>query len=365
MNPLNPAEPVVTDIPSEVDDAESSPASYEIVTYPADFTLEGLVGKFKKRQIVIPDFQREYVWTIKQASRLIESFLLGLPVPSLFLYTDPEDNSQLVIDGQQRLVSAVYFLDGIYCPDDENRRRVFKLTGLSDDSPFAGMTYEDLRRDNPPAFNKLNDAVLRAFVIKQLNPNDSTSIYHIFERLNTGGTILIGQEIRNCVYHGPFNDLLNSLNLDANWRLIYGKPSLDNRMRDAELVLRGLALYYNSDNYQKPMKDFLSKFMKDHRRAEAAWLESARSLFVTTAAKIVKHLGARPFHSTGLSAPIYDAVFVAFAGHREAIPEDIKARYLNLLKNEVFVASSSYRTTDVDEVEERLETASSLLFGAA
>mgnify|MGYP001054902672 CR=1 FL=1 len=118
-----------------------------------------------------------------------------------------------------------------------------------------------------------------AFVIKQLNPGDGTSIYHVFERLNTGGTQLVSQEIRNCIYHGPFNDLLCKLNSDASWRKLFGKASPDRRQRDVELILRFLALRFSHDEYQKPMKDFLSKFMAVHRRDESSVLASYEEAF--------------------------------------------------------------------------------------
>ncbi len=123
-------------------------------------------------------------------------------------------------------------------PNGKNREE-FRLTGLNEDSPYADKTYADLQRHNPVAFRKLNDTVLRSFIVKQLKPKGDTSIYHVFERLNTGGTSLAGQEIRNCVYHGPFNDMLMKLNSrparkgksrddskDAvsQWREILGRP---------------------------------------------------------------------------------------------------------------------------------------------
>src|SRR5205814_8846235 len=96
---------------SEIEDATFSPSHYEIVSIPADYTLEGLASKWKKDQLKIPGFQRKFVWTQRQASRLIESFLLGLPVPALFLYADPDTGDQQVIDGQQRLMSVIQFFD--------------------------------------------------------------------------------------------------------------------------------------------------------------------------------------------------------------------------------------------------------------
>src|SRR4051812_48611466 len=101
----SPIEPLA----SEIEDSTYSPSHYEIVSIPADYTLEGLANKWKKNQLKIPGFQRKFVWTQRQASRLIESFLLGLPVPALFLYADPDTGDQQVIDGQQRLMSVIQF----------------------------------------------------------------------------------------------------------------------------------------------------------------------------------------------------------------------------------------------------------------
>jgi uncharacterized protein with ParB-like and HNH nuclease domain len=197
---------VVEKIDSEELDQQSSPPSYEILAYPADFTLEVLVDKWKKGDIKIPKFQRRFVWTQAQSSKLIESFLLGLPVPPIFLYIEPKTEKMLVVDGQQRLRSLAYFFEGSFGEEDRHGNRVvFRLVGLNEKSPFNGKTFKDIQDTDNPSFRRLNDAVLRSFVIKQLKPDDHTSIYHIFERLNTGGTFLTGQEIRNCVYAGRFN----------------------------------------------------------------------------------------------------------------------------------------------------------------
>jgi hypothetical protein len=97
-------------ITSEDEDYESAPPDYQISTYPADFTLEVLHQKWKSDEILIPDFQRKFVWKQVQASKLIESFLVGLPVPAVFLYSEWKSQKFLVIDGQQRLKSIFYFV---------------------------------------------------------------------------------------------------------------------------------------------------------------------------------------------------------------------------------------------------------------
>ena len=119
-------------VTSEDEDYESGPPSYEINTYPADFTLEVLHQKFLAGEIVIPPFQRQFVWKQVQSSKLVESFLLGLPVPSVFLYTERDSQNLLVIDGQQRLRSIFYFFEGYFGEEQRGRRTVFQLKGLSE-----------------------------------------------------------------------------------------------------------------------------------------------------------------------------------------------------------------------------------------
>lgn len=356
----SPLEP----IQSEIDDSDTTPAIFDIITYPADYTLEGLIAKFRKGNIIIPEFQRKFVWNINQASRLIESFLLGLPVPSIFLYMEPDTNNHLVIDGQQRLVSIAYYMEGFFGESVKGKRTVFRLKGLNEGSPYFDKTYQDLEETDEAAFNRLNDAVLRAFVVKQLHPKGHASIYHIFERLNTGGTQLVGQEIRNCVFHGAFNDLLWELNSDNKWREIFGKPDPDKRQRDIELILRFLALYYEGATYSKPMKTFLSEFMSENRKGQRFPLDECRTLFINTAESIHNHLGSKPFHiKAGLNAAMFDCVFVAFAKHIDSIPKGISDRYSTLVKDPELNTLISSATTDEEVVDNRLRSAEQLLFG--
>jgi uncharacterized protein with ParB-like and HNH nuclease domain len=167
-------------ITSEDEDYESAPPEYEISTYPADFTLEVLHQKWKAGDILIPDFQRSFVWKQVQASKLIESFLVGLPVPAIFLYSERKSQNFFVIDGQQRLKSIFYFLEGFFGEEQQGQRRVFRLAGISGDSRFSGKSVDDLREEDK---KRLKNSVLRAFIVQHLDPGDDTSMYHLFERL--------------------------------------------------------------------------------------------------------------------------------------------------------------------------------------
>ena len=346
-------------VTSEDDDYTSSPADYQITTYPADFTLEVLHQKWQAGEIIIPDFQRAFVWKVAQSSKLIESFLVGLPVPPVFVYTERQSQNYLVIDGQQRLKSIFYFLEGTF-PEGSGRKRTFRLRGLNDDSRFLGKTFSDLMDVDQ---RKIKNSVLRSFVVQQLEPDDDTSIYHIFERLNTGGTLLSNQEIRNCVHSGSFVDFLVRLNTTHEWRKILGKSMPDSRKRDIELLLRFFAMRDISD-YQKPMKDFLSRFMSKNRDSSEDSLPETEEVFRRTCTQVLDSLGEKPFHGrSGVNVAVLDAVMVAFSENLDSIPADIMARYSRLRDDESFVIRTRQGTTDVTTVRERFNQAKVNLFG--
>ena len=351
-------------IQSEIDDQETVPESYEILTYPADYTLEILVGKFNK-SIIAPGFQRKFVWTIIQASRLIESFILGLPVPPIFLYNELRLNKYLVVDGYQRLRSIAYYFEGYFGESDhKGNRTVFALQGLNEKSSLAGKTYQQLAERDETAWRRLNEAVLRSFIIKQLEPKGTSSIYHIFERLNTGGTQLVGQEIRNCVFHGAFNNRLISMNRTKEWREILGRPDEDKRMRDVELILRFLALRYSGATYKKPMKKFLSDFMDEHKNEAEGQLKAYEELFKETTNAVLGSLKAKPFHiRAGVNVAAFDSVYVAFARNLNRIPENIEQRYKDLTADPEFLGLIAAGTTDEEVVKDRFKLAEKILFG--
>ncbi len=345
-----PIEDTVESIDSEVEDATSAVPVYTISSYPTDPTLEGLHLRWQRNEIQIPRFQRGWVWNHTQASQLIESFLLGLPVPGIFLYREPKSQHLLVIDGQQRLKSIWGYFDGYL-----DNVRDFYLRNV--DARWEGKRYGDLLEADRI---RLRDAVLRAIIVEQTVPNDNSSVYHIFERLNTGGTHLNPQEVRNSAAHGPFNDLMNELNKHSNWRQIFGRDESDPRMRDVELVVRFHALSEPSEKYAKPMKKFLNDYMARHQFETSA--QPYRRIFDETVDRVVEALGTRPFHvRRGINAAVFDSVMIAFA-RSESIPPDIQGRWSTLLENPSFDDATRSSTTDVETVERRIRLASEILF---
>ena len=211
---------------------------YSITSYGADFDVEGLVRRLNDNDIEIPEFQRRFVWTQERASRFIESLLVGLPVPGIFLYREVDSESLQVIDGQQRLRTLQAFFRGKAAFGSSTEKK-FDIQGKGIESKFIGLTYDRLEEKYR---RKLHNSIIHATVIRQTTPDDGdSSKYFVFERLNTEASQLSGQEIRAAIYQGQFNDLIRELNLIQSWRVLFGRtPNPDKRKRDEELILRFL-----------------------------------------------------------------------------------------------------------------------------
>lgn len=339
---------------------EEAYVEYDIATYPSDNTLDSLSQMSERGDIVIPEYQRKYVWNIKQASLLVESFLLGLPVPPLFLYVNDE-NKYEVIDGQQRLTSMLYYLEGYFGePDSKGKRVLFKLTGLSEKSPFKNKSFVELEEKHQ---RKLRSSVLRAINVKQLKPTENnTSVFHIFERLNTGGTTLRPQEIRNAVFRGRIVSALQNLNAHPTWRTILGEKGSDKYQSDVELVLRLFALFRKWEDYEKPMKEYLNKQMQKNSRFEAAEAVEFTRRFPEAIKVVVDALGAKPFRPKRvINAAVLEAVMVTVLENEDITAARLSERYPLLMADEAFQGVIRGATTDTKMVKDRLTIAAKIL----
>jgi hypothetical protein len=284
--------------------------------------------------IKIPGFQRQYVWDLKRASKLIESLIIGLPIPQIFLYEEHQ-NSFLVIDGQQRLLSLYFFVKGRF-PRRQWRsemRSVFNTEGripepiLRDDKLFQNfnLSLPKLPNGEKNRFHGLNYATLgeyqatfglrtiRNVIVRQIKPsNDDSSIFEMFSRLNTGGVNLRPQEIRASMYHSLFYDVLFRLNADPEWRRLLGSPIPDLHMNDIQVLLRALAMYGRGSDYKPSMASFLNRFSKEMKQAGDSEVERYRLItenFFRSTAGIDPTLFQT--RSGGFSVLAFESVFQA------------------------------------------------------
>lgn len=362
---LEPPDMVVEEDVEDLNEAkEVIPYDFEITAYGADYDVEGLVKRLDRRDIIVPTFdpeieetesgivgfQRRFVWRKPQCDRFIESLLLGLPVPGIFLVKEPS-GVLLVLDGQQRLRTLQAFYRGLIGGKE------FKLETVQD--RFKGTSYSGLGDEDK---RRLNDAIIHATVVRQDSPSDDQeSVYLIFERLNTGGTNLQPQEIRSALYNGPFARVLRSLNETPDWRAVYGKRS--DRLKDHELILRFCALRHYGQAYRRPMKVFLNRYMATNRRLEQQSEETLTTSFRTSISVLREAKGDRVFRiRAALNAAVFDATMIGVASRVDATgpirdTEGLARRYDALLLDEGFRQAVERATADEESVRTRLAKA--------
>jgi hypothetical protein len=270
----------------EDESIELAPDQRRIYTQPADPEVDSLWKKWKRGKLDIqPEFQRHFVWDIKKASRLIESALLSIPIPIVYI-SEEADNKEYVIDGQQRLTSFFSFIDGKFSDGAD-----FKLAGLKIFTELNGQKYIDLSESLKDA---ISNFTLRTITFKR--ESDPNLKFEIFERLNTGAVSLNDQELRNCIYRGPFNRLLKELSRDPDFTFLLGFNKPDSRMKDVELVLRFAAFHhFNYLNYKPPMRNFLNKEAERYRNISENDAQELRSAFKNACQVARSMLGTNAF----------------------------------------------------------------------
>lgn len=364
---------------------------YDLTSTPNDFNVKTIVDFIQRGVFVVPAFQRNYVWDIRRASKLIESVIMGLPVPQIFLY-EKGRNQFLVIDGQQRLLSLFYFVSKRF-PRMEKRgviRRQVEADArieprvLADDTLFSnfnldlpakllsqanrlqGLNYDTLAEDR----TTLDMRTIRCVVVKQNAPReDDSSVYEIFHRLNTGGVNLTPQEIRTSLYHSDFYTLLYKLNVEPGWRRITGVDEPDLRMRDVEVLLRGFAMLLEGKDYKPSMTHFLNQFSKRMQRASPELLKRLDAIFAEfLAASASLPPGAFGTHAKKLNVTVFEAVFAAAcsgAYNDKSAVAPIEASKIQELKSSAdFMSAASAKSTDKSRVETRLNRARTILAGS-
>lgn len=326
-----------------------------------------------------PSFQRGYVWDRNRATKLIESILLHVPIP--LIYTAEEDDGrEVVIDGQQRLTSCFSFIEGFFPPTandlerskagHEVKKRPFRLGKMKILKDLEGMSYEQLPPDLKKTLDRYGLQVIK--ISKESHPDVK---FEIFERLNTGSVALADQEIRNCIYRGPYNDLINTLsNLDV-FRKVLGLSAEAKRMQDVELVLRFLAFNDKTHlNYNHKMKAFLNAHMRDNRYLLPEKSDAFKSKFTNACDLAFTVFGEKAFrrYSVGnaknpnggwernVNKALYDCVMFWFARYEKRQIVDrkdaIREALIRLCSEDViFIDAITLGTGDVSRVRSRFE----------
>jgi hypothetical protein len=229
-------------------------------TRAVDVSFNELFDMYKSKELIInPDFQRLFRWPDSKQSQFIESLILELPIPPIYVI-EVEDGVYELIDGLQRISSYLHFR-GKH-PDDPNADRHLTLKDCDVLPELNGQTYDDL----PQAIQiKLKRHFIRMEVLRR--ESDKRLRYHMFKRLNTGGELLSPQEIRNCTIRlldNTFNEFLKKAAKNTNFENCMSELTEEKReqMYMEEYVLRFFALKNNQAQYVKDIGDFLTEYME-------------------------------------------------------------------------------------------------------
>jgi hypothetical protein len=264
--------------------SDQTPPS-DIVVFNELRSCADLFRLFATNQLDIqPFFQRDKVWKATERTRFIDSLIKQLPIPSMCFGFDFNKKKWIVIDGLQRMNAIVEFLN------DKTSWRLSRLDDIAQE--ISGVDVRAIREKNTPLhsyYEKVENLTIPITVIRCefSNSEHMEYLFKIFHRLNAGGVRLNNQEIRNCIYSGPFNKKLLELDKYRAWNTlklhINGKKD---RFRSVELILRFFSFTDALDSYSGNLPKFLNKYMQEHRYAEDITLAELESKF-TEAVNIV------------------------------------------------------------------------------
>jgi hypothetical protein len=376
------AEPTKKDPPntlkSKLDDLQQKARERTVKTQNIEYDLETLVKKIKNGLIKLdPEYQRRHRWTEETSSGLVESLILNIPIPLIYISQDIDVDAEVasemarysVIDGQQRLTAISRYL-----------QNEFALVGLNVLSDLNGAFYKDL----PPfLIRRLEERTLRCLRID--STVDAQVKYDIFERLNSGSVKLEAQELRNAVSRGEFNKMIKELATDKNFRTLLQIDNDDpesskkvQKMEDVELVLRFFAL--SNDNYKmmkKGFKQFLSDEMNRLNELDGAALAKLRHEFQVTMELILKQFGDKAFAKfrvepdgnfkpmSNFNAAVFDALSVPVHDKiqfdKPDLPSGVEDRFRELFKNEKFFAAVEGSVNDFAKIDTRIKSVKGVL----
>jgi hypothetical protein len=328
------------------------PEQRRLHTETYDFSVSTLLEYLKNNRLFVPEFQRRYVWSDAQASRLVESLIIQCPIPVIYLNQE-QDERLSVIDGNQRLTSLQRFADNI-----------FPLKGLTAYPELEGNFFHEL----DPRFQRhiLNRTLRCIVILKDTHPQVK---FDVFERLNTGSVKLSSQELRHGLFFGPLMDLVAKLAKSKNWTSLF-PAGPDRRMRSEEFVIRFLAFHYDAENYEKPLSAFLNSFAKKNRAATTDQLDEYKSLFEEVASLVHKVYGDLAFKVfdankkiiSSFNAALFDAEVLAVSGNLEKARKftaEKRNAWLDILAalfaDENFAKTISRATSDERLVKNRIE----------
>jgi uncharacterized protein with ParB-like and HNH nuclease domain len=301
-----------------------------------DVSFGEIMRMYEDKEIVIkPAFQRYFRWDEEQRTRFIESILLGIPIPPIFVAEDGDGVWELV-DGLQRISTVLSFF-GVLKSEDEgirNKNNWELMKGERVES-LEGFTYETI----PNQFRlNIKRSTCRVEILRWNSKYDMR--FELFNRLNTGGSPLTTQEIRNCIYRDispKFNDFLKELAANQDFRtLIALSHEQYEQLYDEELALRFISLYNNLKKVRTSISQHMTKFMKDALENESFDYDGDKKIFTQVFA-LLKPLGRKIFRQDdgNFATALYDVITIGVAENYDYYKSQPSEVILNKIDGEV------------------------------
>lgn len=318
---------------SSADESNETPPA-DIVAFNELRSCADLYRLYEADQLEIqPDYQRDIVWQPAEQTRFIDSLAKQLPIPSMCISLDYKTDKRQVVDGLQRMSSIIRFLS-------EKNWRLSKLPDI--DQRISNKTVEYLKREHPEIYSRVENTTIPVTVLRcDLSKRSHQEyLFTIFHRLNKGGLKLTNQEIRNCIYSGPFNDMLRELVATEEFsKLMSLDEAKKYRFSNEELILRILAFSEGHASYKGPLSKYLNSYMSAHRRDSEGQIRNTKAKLLRTIDVVYrKALGEEPMPR--LSKATIEAVFVGICRNLESLEDstaqDVRQRYLDLRKDQLF-----------------------------
>lgn len=364
-------------IEDEQNDDFSNDDLFNITSWGADMSFRELINMYEDGELIKPELQRKYVWDKAEASRFIESILLWLPIPSIFLAKTKNQN-RLIIDGYQRIMTVYDFVQKWIFSKDE---KVFKL--LNTDKINERWRWKAFNELEDFEQKKIKQTTIHAIIFEQTHPRENdSSLFQVFERINTSGRTLKAQEIRNCVYQGFFNSLLIKLNQNPIWRKLFWNINEDPRMADMEYILRFFALsdekLFERKAQQISLKLYLNEYMGRKEHQTESFLTSKEAEFLKIIEKLnyfmwenifrnISNLESNETYINKFHPTIYDSIMIAT---KKAFDNDVNfeqiqdfwERHKKLLSDPNYKTFTTIRTTNLENIRGRINLAWKILY---
>lgn len=340
------------------DDTNEAPPS-DIVAFNELRSCADLYRMYDDKILDIdPDFQRDFVWTAVAQTRFVDSLIKQLPIPSMCFALDYKNDRWIVIDGLQRMSTITRFLKG----DD------WRLSKLDDIDPkLAGKSAAKLKNatgSDRALYTRVQNQslpinVLRCDFSKRAHKEYMFTIFH---RLNSGGTKLNNQEIRNCIYGGSLNNTLKRLDQYSNWRKLNRMETGKNyRFVKQEMILRYFAFLEDLERYKGQVAKFLNDYMHKHQNPSEQKIQELEAKFKRTINAIIEKIF--PDGPEGrIPTSVLEAMLVAVSENIEAVealqPAAALAKYAELRDHAHFKEEAvAEGLSKVDKVTNRFGTA--------